>query len=171
MTKGTLIFFCGKMGAGKSTASEKVSKDRNGILFSEDHWLATLYPSEIKDVEDYLHYSKRLKPLIETLVRNLLETGTDVVMDFPANTVNQRLWFKQLLEETGAPYKFYFLNVENTRCLSQIAKRRVEQPDRAQFDTPEVFEKVTMHFAPPSEEEGFEFTTILGSFNQDTVDK
>jgi len=33
---GTLIFFCGKMGAGKSTQSKKVAHDRNAVLISED---------------------------------------------------------------------------------------------------------------------------------------
>ncbi|MCB1148027.1 MAG: AAA family ATPase, partial [Leptospiraceae bacterium] len=48
MKHGTLIFFCGKMGAGKSTLAKQIAEEINGILFSEDDWLAALYPTEIK---------------------------------------------------------------------------------------------------------------------------
>jgi predicted kinase len=87
---GTLILFSGKMGSGKSTKSKQISRDRNAVLISEDEWLSTLYPNKIASFDEYLHYSSLLKPLIQTHVVNILKTGTDVVMDFPANTVNQK---------------------------------------------------------------------------------
>lgn len=51
VSKGTLIFFCGKMGAGKSTLSRQLAEAENCILISEDAWLAALYPDEIKDFD------------------------------------------------------------------------------------------------------------------------
>ena len=86
MNSGTLIFFCGKIGAGKSTKSKQVAAERNAVLISEDEWLATLYPGEISTFDEYLHHSKRLKPLVQTHVENILRAGTNVVMDFPANS-------------------------------------------------------------------------------------
>ena len=50
----------------------------------------------------------------------------------------------------------YYLNVSDDVCLQQIAKRRIEQPERAKFDTPEVFAEVTQYFEEPSEAEGLE---------------
>lgn len=49
---GTLIFLRGKMGAGKSTQSKKLSKDIGVILISEDSWLEHLCPEEINSFED-----------------------------------------------------------------------------------------------------------------------
>ena len=59
-TKGTLIFFCGKMGAGKTTLSLQPAQELNAVLISEDDWLASLYPNEIKDFNEYLHLEKNV---------------------------------------------------------------------------------------------------------------
>jgi len=143
------------MGAGKSTKSKQVSQDRNAVLISEDDWLSTLYPDQITTFEDYLHYSSLLKPLVKAHVVNILQTGTDVVMDFPVNTVNQRKWFKELLSEANAPNELIYLNVSNDICLKQIAKRRIELPERSIYDTESMFNKVTKYFQEPKQSEGF----------------
>ena len=155
MKIGTLILFSGKMGAGKSTKSKQVSQDRNAVLISEDEWLSALYPSQITSFADYLHYSSLLKPLIKAHVVNILKTGTDVVMDFPANTVNQRKWFKGLISEANAPNELIYLNVSDDICLKQIEKRRLELPERAIYDTESMFNEVTKYFQEPEQSEGF----------------
>ena len=91
MNKGTLIFFCGKMGAGKTTLSKEITQKQNAILLSEDVWLSSHYPGRINSFEDYLKYSSLIKPFVKGLVTQLLKSGVSVVMDFPANTIKQRL--------------------------------------------------------------------------------
>ncbi len=157
---GTLILFSGKMGAGKSTKAKQVSMDRNAVLISEDEWLSTLYPDQITSFDDYIHYSSILKPLVKAHVVNILKTGTDVVMDFPANTVNQRKWFKEMLSETNAENELIYLNVSNDICLKQIGKRRVENPERAIYDTEEMFIEVTRYFQEPEQIEGFNIQVV-----------
>ncbi|WP_022950966.1 AAA family ATPase [Leucothrix mucor] len=153
---GTLTFFCGKMGAGKSTKSKALSAEKNAVLLSEDDWLSALYPKQINTFEDYLKYSAIIKPLVKSHVQSILKTGTNVVMDFPANTVRQRKWFKQLCDEIACEHELVFINVSNEQCLSQIAKRRKEQPERAQFNTEAVFKHITTFFEAPLESEGFQ---------------
>jgi len=155
MQIGTLIFFCGKMGAGKSTKSKQIFQERNAVLISEDKWLSILYPNQIRSFDDYIHYSSILRPLIKTHVINILNTGTDVVMDYPANTIKQRQWFKEIILEANAEHKLIYLDVSNEICLKQISQRKVENPERAMFDTEEVFTKVTKHFQEPEINEGF----------------
>lgn len=62
MKKGTLVFFSGKMGAGKSTKAKEIAFERKAVLLSEDEWLEALYPHKIRSLEDYIQYSSRLKP-------------------------------------------------------------------------------------------------------------
>ena len=157
---GTLTFFCGKMGAGKSTKAKELALEKNTILISEDEWLATLYPSEISSFDDYIKYAAILRPLIKTHVQKILLTGTNVVLDFPGNTVKQRIWFKKLSEEIKVNHNLIFLDISNERCLEQISKRRKEQPKRASFDTEEMFHHVTKYFETPMEKEGLELTII-----------
>lgn len=98
METGKLTFFVGKMGAGKSTKSFDISRRGNAVLISEDEWLESVYPNRISTLDDYIKYSNTLKPQIKKLVQSILQTGTDVVMDYPANTVAQRDWFKSIFQ-------------------------------------------------------------------------
>ncbi|BAZ40265.1 shikimate kinase [Calothrix sp. NIES-4101] len=159
-TKGTLIFFCGKMGAGKSTLSRQISQELNAIILSEDDWLSTLYPEEIQDFDDCLKYANRLKQLLKSHIINMLNSGISVVMDFPANTKNQRAWFKDIFFDQDIPHRLIYLDVDDKTCLEQIAKRRETNPERSQFDTEEVFHHVTSFFQPPSTDEGFAIEVI-----------
>ena len=103
MATGTLVFFSGKMGAGKSTSAIQMAHERRAVLLSEDEWLTSLYPDQITSLTDYIHYANLLKPRIKQLVQSILVAGTDVVMDFPANTTRQRDWFRTIFSEIDAP--------------------------------------------------------------------
>ncbi|MGE3728220.1 MAG: AAA family ATPase [Candidatus Sericytochromatia bacterium] len=160
MNKGVLTFFCGKMGAGKTTKSREISQERNAVMLSEDEWLSSVYPNNIKTLADYIEYSGRLKPQMKKLVQSILASGTNVVMDFPANTIPQREWFRSIFSEIQAPHELVYIDQSNEICLAQIAKRRIEQPERAATDTEEMFELVTKYFVAPTSDEGFNITVI-----------
>lgn len=160
MNKGTLTFFCGKMGAGKSTKAIEIAQKSNAVLLSEDEWLASLYPNKISSLKDYIEYSNLLKPQIKKLVQSMLSSGANVVMDFPANTLSQRDWFRSIFSEIEAPHNLVYIDLSNEVCLKQIEKRREEQPERAATDTPDMFEQVTKYFMAPTPEEGFNTTKV-----------
>lgn len=157
---GTLIFFCGKMGSGKSTKAKELALEYDAILLSEDEWLEILYPKEIKVFDDYIKYSSRLKPLLKKHVQNILNSGIAVIMDFPGNTVNQRAWFKEIFSEYEIPHKLYYLETSDDLCLKQIEHRRKINPSRANFDTEQVFYQVNSYFQPPTEKEGFNLQVV-----------
>ena len=159
---GTLYFFCGKMGAGKSTKSKQLAIDKHAVLLSEDEWLSSLYPNQISAFEDYLKFSAQIKPLVKKHVQNILSVGTDVVMDFPANTQKLRKWFLDMASEVKASHQLIYLNLNNEQCLCQIAQRRNEQPERAAFDTEEVFIHVTKFFEAPEASEGLHILEFSG---------
>jgi len=155
-----LILLCGKMGAGKSTKSIELAQKRNAVLISEDTWLETLYPNQIRSFDDYRMYSNLIKPLVKSLAQDILTSGSDVVMDFPANTVTQREWLKSISSEIEASHELIYLKVSNATCLEQIAKRRQEIPSREATDTEEMFQTVTQFFMEPTEDEGLNLTII-----------
>lgn len=163
MAQGTLYFFCGKMGAGKSTESKAVAARESAVLLSEDEWLSTLYPKDINTFDDYRKYSTRVKPLIYTHVANILQSGANVVMDFPANTIEQRKWFAKLANFANAESLLIYLKASDELCLSQVAKRRIEQPERAKFDTESMFHEVTRFFQEPEESEGVNIRVVSRS--------
>ena len=116
-TIGSLLLFCGKMGAGKSTEAKKIALKRNAVLISEDDWLTKLYSDQIKSFDDYINYSGLLKSILKTHVQNILQAGATVVMDFPANTKKQRVWLKSLATEIQTNIEFTYLKISNEVCL------------------------------------------------------
>jgi predicted kinase len=150
---GKLFFFCGKMGAGKSTYSKVVAAENSAVIVSEDEWLSAHYPNQIQTFDDYIQFSSAIKPFIKSHIQSILKAGTNVVMDFPANTARQRQWFSSMCSELGCEHELVYLDLSDSQCLSQIAKRRIEQPERAQFDTEAVFYHVTQYFEPPTSDE------------------
>jgi len=91
-TKGTLIFFCGKMGAGKTTQSLRLAQELNAVLISEDEW------------------------------------------------------FIEVCSDVEAPHKLFYLKASDEQCLRHLGQRRVSHPERAAFDTEEVFHQVNSYF-------------------------
>lgn len=70
-----LVFFCGRMGAGKSTKARALAEEYSAILISEDEWLGELYPNQITTLDDYARLSQGIRPLVERLVHQLLDRG------------------------------------------------------------------------------------------------
>ncbi len=155
-----IIFFTGKMGAGKTTLAKEMSNNKSSFYLSEDDILSSLFPNEIQSLDDYVEYSKKIKPLVKNLVYDLLAKGLTVVMDFPGNTVRQRTWFKELLSFCNVDHELIYIKATNELCLTQIKKRRNEHPKRHQFDTKELFQKVTSYFQEPHKDEGFHIRVI-----------
>lgn len=149
-----LHFLCGKIAAGKSTLSKALAAEHRAVVLSEDEWLPLLYPDELVTIPDYVRCSIRLKKVVGPLVRDLLAAGVSVVLDFPANTVEQRRWMKELADSTGAPHTLHYLDVSDEVCKARLKARNAggEHPFEV---TDEQFEKITSHFVPPSEGEGF----------------
>ena len=51
--KAKLLFFCGKMAAGKSTLSRELAERENAVLLVQDEFLERLFPGEIVDIPGF----------------------------------------------------------------------------------------------------------------------
>jgi predicted kinase len=151
----TLHFFCGKMAAGKSTLARKLAEENSAILLVEDEWLAQLFPSEIATISDYIKYAPRLKKVMLSHVIALLSRDVSIVLDFPANTVEQRQWFRGLYETAKVAHILHYLDVSDEVCKRQLKERSRGKPEGSAFTTDAEFEAITQYFQPPSNSEGF----------------
>ena len=148
MDKGMLIFFCGKMGAGKSTLAKKLAYENDAILISEDDLLLKLYAGKVKSVNDYKYYADTLKPVISEMSQQILKKGVNVVLDFPANTESQRKWLLSISDEANSEHTCYFVDRSDDVCIKQILKR-----GNPNTDTIEMFDTITKYFTEPSKSE------------------
>jgi predicted kinase len=151
----TLHFFCGKMAAGKSTLAIELANDNSAILLIEDDWLTHLYPEEITDIQEYIRYSVRLKNILSGHVVSLLSHGLSVVLDFPANTKDQRNWFRSIYEQANVSHTLHFVDVSNNICKRQLKERSKDRPEGSAFTSDAEFDAITKYFQAPSKDEGF----------------
>ncbi len=77
-----------------------------------------------------------------------------------AHAAKQRAWFLSLCGEMGSEHQLMYLDVTDVQCLAQIGQRRLEQPERANFDTEAVFHYVSQFFEVPEAREGLNIVTV-----------
>lgn len=149
----TLHLLCGKIASGKSTLAKTLVAEHAAILLSEDAWLAQLYPGEILSIADYLRCAQRIRGVLGPLVVNLLESGVNVVLDFPANTLANREWLLGLAQAAEAPHRLHYLERDDATCRARLHARNARGGhDFAATDAE--FDLITRHFCVPSEAEG-----------------
>lgn len=150
-----LIFFCGKMAAGKSTLARELAARERAALLVQDEFAERLFPGEIVDIPSYAKYAGRLNSAIGPHVVALLTLGTSVVLDFPGNTRSQRAWFRGLFEEAGVAHELHFIDAPDAVCKRQLKQRSKGLPPGTPWTSEAEFDMIMAHFLPPSKDEGF----------------
>jgi predicted kinase len=150
-----LFFFCGKMAAGKSTLAKRLAERENAVLLIQDELLDTLFPGLIVNVASYLEYSGRINRMVAPHVESLLAKGVSVVLDFPANTRNQRAWFRGMIDRAGVDHELHFVDTPDAVCKAQLKARSAHLPPGTKWTTEEDFELISSHFLPPAPDERF----------------
>lgn len=145
---------CGKIASGKSTLAHRLKRQDSAVLIAEDAWLSTLFPGEIASGADYLRCTDKLRAAIAPHVSELLNSGVSVVLDFSANTVQQREWMRSLLDNTSAAHQLHVLDVPDDVCLARLRARNAEG-DHPFAASEEQFHQFSKHFALPTPQEGF----------------
>lgn len=154
-TSAKLIFFCGKMAAGKSTLARELANRESAVLLVQDDFLDALFPGEITDIEGFVQCYSRLKNALTPHVCALLSKGISVVLDFAAATKAQRAWFRELIERANVEHELHFVDASDALCKSQLRDRSKGLPAGAPWTTDVDFEAINAYFQPPSEDEKF----------------
>ena len=105
-------------------------------------------------VQDYVRYSARIRDVLEPHVISLLKAGVSVVLDFPANTIETRVWMRRIVVETSAQHQFHFLDVPDQVCLERLRARNASGAHPFAVSEQQ-FYRMTKQFVPPTPEEGF----------------
>ena len=153
--QATLHLICGKIAAGKSTLARSLAETPGTILIREDFWLSELYGDQMQTLADYVKLSEKLRTVLEPHVVDLLRSGLSVVLDFPANTIASRHWMRRLFETAGCGHQLHLLDISDEICKQRLQKRNASGEHEFQVSG-EQFDRVSRHFQPPTEAEGFE---------------
>lgn len=151
----TLHFFCGKPGAGKSTLAARLAHEHRALLLAEDVWLTRLYGDQMTSFDDYIRVSRRLKTVVGPLTVDLLRAGQSVVLDFQANTLAVRVWFRGVIDQAGCAHVLHVLDTPDAVCMQRIARRNIERPEGSHRLTEADFHHVASYFQAPAADEGY----------------
>jgi predicted kinase len=152
----TLYCICGTIAAGKTTLARKLAAQHGAVLLCEDEWLVR-FEAEIETFDDFRKHARRLRAAIGPHVVELLRLGVSVVLDFPANTVNDRAWIRTLFEAANAAHELHVIEASDEICRARLRARNETKPEGLYFGfvPEETFEPVTRLLMPPAEAEGF----------------
>lgn len=153
-TSPLLHLICGKIASGKTTLSSKLGTSEGAIVISEDDWLATLFADQMTTGADYVRFSAKLQTAMAPHVEALLNAGLTVVLDFAANTMEQRKWMLEVARTCGVGHQLHYLDVSDDVCLERLRARNAEGT-HAFAVTEEQFRRFAAHFVPPKDDEGF----------------
>ncbi|URD60983.1 ATP-binding protein [Sphingomonas sp. KRR8] len=151
----TLHMFCGIIASGKSTLAKQLSEDGCTAVVSEDRLLSSLYPGEIRTVQDYARCAGRLRNAIGPLIVHLLSEGVSVALDFQANTKDARAWMRSLFEKAGAQHKLDHIQAPEDVCLSRLQQRNASGTHEYQVSETD-FRIFNSFIVSPTPEEGFD---------------
>lgn len=151
-----LHLMIGIQGSGKSTYSNKISKELNCKIASTDEIRKT-YPN----IDE-----KNVFPEVFKLCANELKEGHDVIFDATNITPKVRSRNISAIRAIFNDFKVYayFINTD-----LEICKKRVEKRNKIQgeiFIPLEVIESYANNIVPPSEEENFDKIIVLNNYEE-----
>ncbi len=150
----TLYLLSGKIGSGKSTLARALASRRQTLLISEDHWTSILFANDLKTIDDYGKYSARLRAAMTPHIVAILGKGLSIVLDFPANTLKQRAWMKELIDLAKVDHELHVLDTPDAICKQRLRQRNSSGKHPFQVSDAE-YEQFTRHYMPPTGDEGF----------------
>ncbi len=154
----TLHLLCGKVASGKSSLAAKLASSDGTVLISEDEWLSALFGDQMNSLQDYVNCALKLRMVMGRHVTSLLTDGVSVVLDFPANTIENRDWMRCILENTAAKHRLHFLDLPDEVCLRRLQQRN-RDGKHAFAATEDHYRRIARYFVPPSPEQGFNVIT------------
>lgn len=115
----------GPVGAGKSTLASQISKDCNAPRLILDDWMATLFSPDrpsVGVIEWYLERKSRCIDQIWKLACDILDTGSDVILELGLIQFSDREQFYDRVDASGHSMKIYVLDASR-----ELRKGRVQQ--------------------------------------------
>lgn len=148
-SKSKVIFMCGPAGSGKSTFAKRFKKEGMTILsFDAESYRRglTKHPLPQETHDEIKHY-------LDDKLRELLDDGIDVVLDYSFWSKEMRREYISLVQEYNISPQIYYIKTPRDVVLKRLQERKGAHPDDIVL-TQEMTALYYDHFQPPTLDEG-----------------
>lgn len=94
----------GNTGSGKTTYCNQLKAQNKGIIFSIDVWNNTLFMPDKKETDGldwFLERIDRAEAMIQNLLLQLENSGTDAILDLGLSKFSHRQKFRKFASDNG----------------------------------------------------------------------
>lgn len=148
----TAHLIAGLPASGKTTLARALAEDRSAVRFTLDEWMLRLYGLSFDD-PSYGGLASRCQELIWDVARQVLATGTDVILDWSMwSRARRRLWADRV---SDAGFRVVVHHVATAPEVAAERAQRRADPYTHRLEPSDVAHMVGL-LEPPDADEGFE---------------
>lgn len=149
-----VILICGKICCGKSTYAEKLRTENKAVLLSVDEIMLAVFGQHAGDKHD--EYSDNLQKYLFEKSAEIIQTGTDVILDWGFWQRRKRDAAKEFYRQRGIPCELHYIDISEEVWRQRLEKRNalVEAGEaNAYYVDENLAKKFESHFELPGEDE------------------
>jgi predicted kinase len=147
----------GPVGAGKSTFAAQLALTHLAPRLILDEWMVTLFKPDRPNADFMQWYSDRKNRCIEQIWRvacDLIDTGTNVVLELGLVQLSDREEFYCRVDATDCELKIYVLDAPKGVRRQRVRNRNSEKGSTFQMEVPdEIFELANTAWQAPDDAE------------------
>lgn len=152
-----VYIICGLTGAGKSTYSEQLRQDLNGVRMSIDDWMANLFFMDRDPTSDFEWFHTRVRRCCAQMrdtADQIIATGKPVVFDCGFTNFEERQIFYDWAEAMGHSTALHLLDVPESVRWDRVQNRNAEKGDTFALEvTRDMFDFMNRIWQAPSDAE------------------
>ena len=149
-----VIMTCGKICSGKSTYAQKLRLEYSAVILSVDEITLALFGNEAGEKLD--NYVCRAENYLYNNSLEIIETGTNVILDWGFWTKSERELARDFYNSHGIENEFQYINITDEEWHRRIEKRNSDISAgrlNAYYVDSGLAEKFGRIFEPPATDE------------------
>lgn len=127
----------GNTGSGKTTYCNQLKAQNKGVIFSIDSWNKTLFLPDKKETDGlkwFLQRIDRAEEMIQNLILQLDNAGTDAILDLGLSKFSHREKFRKFALENNIEFQFHYLNLSKEERWQRVQNRNQEKGATFEFE-------------------------------------
>jgi len=158
----------GPQGAGKTTHARTLTAQTQGVRFSIDEWMVTLFEPDLRQPLDFSWVMARIdrcQAQIWTLTQQLVDVNTPVILDLGFMRTEDRQLAMQRAKDCGASAVFHFVDAPLSLRRERVLHRNEAKGETfALVVSPTVFDFMETLYQAPSPSELAQARQVTSSY-------